>query len=216
MKSNSPPSLDPANKNSLAGTLKHVLWKYKQRTDGCLPAKVIQYDRSQNRVQVQPLIKMVLTDGSQESRAQIASVPVLQLGAGGFYLTFNLKPNDLGWIVANDRDISIFLQNLQESPPNTQRIKDFSDAIFIPDGMDIIAQSSDDENFVIQNRDGSVKISWGIDRITEQASFFIINATGTDPFPIRISGNIYVTGNIGASGTVSGSVPPPPPLPPPP
>jgi len=156
------PSRDPADDGSLLGMIREVLKKHLQGVDDMLPARVLSYDRNTNRARVLPLVRLLTTDNRQVSRAPIASVPVLQYGGGGFVLSFNLKAGDLGWIKANDRDISLFLQTYGEQAPNTVRLHSFSDAVFIPDvmtGYDI--GEEDAENAVLQSLDGNVKISLG-------------------------------------------------------
>lgn len=172
------PSLDPANTGTLTGTLRHVFTKMLQGIDGALPAKVVAFDRAANRAQVQPLIAVLTTSSTQVARAQIASVPVVQMGGGGFVMNFNLNPGDLGWIVASDRDISLFLQYYKDSPPNTYRIKNFADSFFIPDVLTGFTVAPEDAgNAVLQSLDGSVKISLGSDTITISAPNVVCNAS---------------------------------------
>lgn len=158
---NSPPSRPPADDDSLVGLLRIFTVKLKQQLDDMLPAQVMAYDREANIAQVQPLIAMVNTNNIIVQRAQIAAVPVLQLGGGGFVLSFPIQTGDLGWIKANDRDISIFKQTHLASPPNTQRAHSFSDAVFIPDTMlqGVTIAEEDDANAVLQSLDGSVRIA---------------------------------------------------------
>ena len=209
--SNNNPSIDPANNGSLAGTLQFVFNKLSQQTDGMLPAKVIKYDRDTNRVQVQMLITLITTDGSQIPRPQIASLPVLLLGGGGFFLSFPLQAGDLGWVMANDRDISLFLQSYAQSPPNTARVKSFSDAVFVPDAMTGYTIDSDDtDNVVLQSLDGTTKISIGAleinivspTKVNVDSPLVYVNPT--------IPGLFAVNGNITASGTITPGVPVPP------
>lgn len=154
------PSIDPANDGDFLGAMRHIMGKELQSMNGMLPAKVIAFDRTKNRVTVQPLIMLLTTSNTTVARASIASIPVYQIGGGGFILNFNLKAGDLGWIKANDRDISLFLQSYDISAPNTVRKFSFSDAVFYPDVMkDYTIAGEDAENAVLQNLDGSVKIS---------------------------------------------------------
>jgi len=154
------PSIDPANEGDLLGALRHILGKELQALDGMLPAKVIAYDRVKNRVTVQPLIMMMTTSNTTIQRATIASIPVYQIGGGGFILNFNLNAGDLGWIKASDRDISLFLQSYSASAPNTIRKHNFSDSVFFPDVMRGYTIAGEDvSKTVLQNLDGSVKIT---------------------------------------------------------
>lgn len=177
MNSGNMPDIDPANNNSLAGTLQFAFYKMMQGVNGMLPAQVIAYDRDTNRVQVQLLIAVVSTSGAQISRPQVASIPVLMLGGGNFFLSYNLNAGDLGWVIANDRDISLFLQSYKEAAPNTARVKSFSDGLFIPSVMTgYTIDPSDAENAVLQSLDGTVKISLGTAQIKVAAPAVIIES----------------------------------------
>lgn len=215
---NSNPSFNPANNGTLMGTIEFALNKNAQRTDDMLPAKVVGFDRTTNRVSVQPLIAMVNTDNIIISRAQIASLPVIQIGGGGFVLSFNLVPGNLGWIKSNDRDISVFLQSYQQAAPGTNRTHSFSDAVFIPDVMmDYTISEEDAENAVLQSLDGSVKISLGIGKIKISAPIVEIdgatevNITALTEMNVTAplatwTGNFNVIGNITATGTITPGV----------
>lgn len=154
------PSKNPADTGTLPGTLDFVIKKKLMKVDGQLPCVVLNYNRSSNRATVRPLISMLTTQGQPVARAQIASVPVLALGGGGFTMTFPLKSGDLGWIEASDRDISLFMQSMQQTNPNSFRIHQFDDGRFIPDSF---AQYTFDDSladsFVIQSWDGTQYIA---------------------------------------------------------
>lgn len=215
------PSLDPANNDSLAGTLMFAFSKFMQQIDGVLPAKVIAYDRTANRVQVAPQIALLTTDGSIVPRSQIASIPVLVLGGGGYFLNFPLNAGDLGWIIANDRDISLFLQSYDESPPNTTRMFDFSDALFIPDVMrGYTIATEDNGNAVLSNLDSSVRIALWPTMVKITAPTIEIDGTlavdggitvtGIGSTPINLTGNVALTGVLAVTGdiTATGSITP--------
>lgn len=162
MQANNVPSIDPANEDSLAGLFRHVFGKLMQSTDGMLPARVVAFnnDRNSPRVTVQPLVAIVTTGNEQISRAQIASLPVFQFGAGGFLLSFPIRTGDLGWILANDRDISKFLQSYADGTPQTFRKNNFADSLFIPDAMrNYTIDEEDADNAVLQSEDGSVRVA---------------------------------------------------------
>lgn len=160
------PSRDPADDGSVLGMVNTVLRKFLQGVDDCLPARVVAYNRTTNRALIVPMLKLLTTDGRKLSRAQIASVPVLQHGGGGFVLSFNLKPGDLGWLKACDRDISLITQAYVDDGPNTLRMHTFEDAWFIPDVMHGYSIAGEDaENAVLQTLDGSVKVSLWPDRL---------------------------------------------------
>lgn len=194
MNSGNFPDIDPANNDSLAGTIQFAFGKLLQGVNGMLPAQVIKYDRANNRVSVQILIAVVTTQGAQVSRPQLASIPVLALGGGDVFLNFNLRPGNLGWVVANDRDISLFLQTYKQTAPNSGRIKDFADAMFIPDIMTGYTINSDDvNNAVLSTKDGTSRISIGASGIT-------ITSSST----VTIAGNGKITGTFEIDGVLTG------------
>lgn len=163
---NANPSVDPANTGTLVGTLRHTFTKMMQGIDGALPAKVIAFDRAKNIVQVQPMIAVLTTDNTAVARAQIASVPVVQMGGGGFVMNFNIRPGDLGWIIASDRDISLYLKYYTQSSPNTYRMKNFADSFFIPNILTNFTIADEDaDNAVLQSLDGTVKVSLSTDTV---------------------------------------------------
>jgi hypothetical protein len=182
---NQTPSHDAASEGNFPATIIAVLKKFMQGMDDMLPATVVNYDRATNRAIVQPLIALTLTGGSQMSRAPFASIPVMQFGGGGFVLSFPIKPGNLGWIKANDRDISLFAQSFSEAAPNTERLHSFSDGVFIPDVMKGYAIAGEDiDNAVLQNLDGTVRVSLWPDKIKMTAPL------------VEIDGALHVTQQI--------------------
>ena len=210
------PSIDPANVGDLTGAFKHIFSKMQQRMDGMLPAKIIAFDRTTNLATVQPLIKLLTTGGFVVGRAQLASIPVVQVGGGGFVMNCPFNPGDLGWIKSNDRDISLFLQSWQESQPNTLRTFSFSDGVFIPDVMKgwTIA-SADSASAVLQNLSGTVKIALSDNKVTITAPNIEMNGITTINGALSVVGDISSTTSITAPlvtgstnvvfGTVSGT-----------
>jgi len=194
---NNNPSLDPANNDTLAGAISFSFSKMMQNVNGMLPAQVINYDRASNRVQVQLMIDIVGTDGTQYPRQQLASIPVFVFGGGGFRLSFPLESGNLGWVLVNDRDISNFLQSYSQTAPNTGRVKQFSDGVFFPDAMNGLNTISGDDanNAVLQNDTGTVTIaisSTGI-KVTSPVIDFDL---GSPTNIMNVNGSIVATGTI--------------------
>lgn len=192
-----PPSRNRATDDTLIGVLDLFRAKLKQGWDDMLPARVIAYDRVTNRAQVQPLIVMVNTLNQQIPRAQIASIPVLQIGGGGFVISLPIKTGDLGWIKASDRDITFFLKNYAQAAPNTQRRHKFSDAVFIPDSFmkDVVINAEDDDNLVIQSLDGSVRIALWDNKVKITAPEILL-----DTPTVNCTGDVIAAGDVVANG----------------
>lgn len=163
------PVNDQANTGSLTGLNKEVLVKWlREEVDDCLPARVISYDDATNRATIRPIVQLGLSDGSKLSRGQIANIPVYRFGGGGFFMRFPVKPGDLGWLKANDRDISLTMQaGGGEDWPNTKRLHSFSDAVFYPDTFkQWVISAANADAAVWQSMDGEVCISLASDGIS--------------------------------------------------
>jgi hypothetical protein len=181
------PSADPASSGTLTGLLETAFKKTLQKLEGQLPCEVLSYDRSSNRATVRPLLDVVHMSGQLTSRGQYASIPVLALGGGGYTVTFPLVRGDKGWIEASDRDISLFLQAMDNAPPGSFRMHVFSAGRFIPDSFAAYSfnAADDSSSMVMQSYDGTVKIT-------------------LDPAKIRIiAPTVEVTASVAASVTTA-------------
>lgn len=158
------PSQDPADTDSLPGLFRHVLNKFTQGClDDMLPAIVVSVDNSQQppRAAVRPFIMITDTNGNRTARATIASIPIQMDGSGGYLIRYPVQAGDFGYIKSNDRDLSLFISSLQETGPNTTRMHNFSDGVFIPAVFKNYTIAGEDaENFVIQSLDGSRRIAF--------------------------------------------------------
>lgn len=201
-----PPSTNVANLDTLIGLLRTSFTKLMQGIDDALPATIVSYDPTTNRAVVQPMINVLTTQDQQIKRATIPNIPVYVYSGGGFIIKPPLNPGDKGFIKANDRDISLYLQSYEASKPNTYRIKSFSDAIFYPDLMEGYTISEDDASkLVMQSSDGTVKITLSNDTVTIVAPNVIIGGSSTNltvdcnNLTINATGNI----NLDAGGAVN-------------
>lgn len=148
---------DYADLGNMLGKVMNIL---SQRLENMLPCRVVSYDRVANTAIVQPLIKIILT-ASEQTRAQIGPIPVFAAGGGNFVVNFPLRAGDLGWMLANDRDITAFRESLEEAVPNTFRTHSFNDAVLFPDKVRNFQTSGEDGRMVIQSLDGAQRISLG-------------------------------------------------------
>ncbi|WLW40850.1 hypothetical protein GNAINCEL_00068 [Serratia phage KKP 3709] len=161
-------SANQGDKTTLWSALQFMNRQQSMSTDGMIPASISSYDAKENLATVTPLIQFVAVDGTSISRQPLVEIPVLALGGGGFMLHFPIQPGDLGWIFAADRDLSLFKQSLQETKPNTGRIKQFSDGLWIPDVFRKYSLNGEDDGCVVvlQSTDGaSRRISLNASRV---------------------------------------------------
>lgn len=168
MADNANPSVDPADTESMSGLLRFVFKKLLQNTDDMLPAVVVSVT-GRDYATVQPLVMVQGTDGTLTRRPKYAKVPIATAGAGNYVMSFPVTAGDLGWIQANDRDISLFLQSGDFAAPNTERLHSFEDGVFWPDkARQWALASGDSAKAVWQSLDGSIKITLGADMIELQ------------------------------------------------
>lgn len=194
-------SQSPADVGSLAGAFRLILRKFLQNTDGMLPAKVIAVDDKREYVTVHPQIMVLGVDNTLTSRAQIAKVPLFNIGGGNYVLSFPIQTDDLGWIIAADRDISLYLQASKEAGPNTQRQHSFEDGLFVPDAARRWALDNEDtSNAVFQSLDGSVRIALWPTKVKITAPSVDVESPS-----VHMSGDLHVDGTIiGTTDVIGG------------
>jgi hypothetical protein len=155
-----------SDKKRMLGAMDLMLRGQALRTDGLIPAEVIQFDRKNNIATVRPLIMWVDVQDQAVPRVEFADISVISLGAGGFHISFPVKPGDIGWIMASDRDLSQFKATLREAKPNTGRHQKFEDGWFIPDVFrNYLINAEDADAMVIQSVDSLTRISIRHDNI---------------------------------------------------
>lgn len=192
-----------SDKKRLASALSLLLRRFNLNNNQMLPAQVVGFDRAENRVTLQPLIMWVDVDNQTHSRPQLASIPALSLGGGGFHISFPLKEGDLGWIYAADRDLSLYLQSLAETRPNTGRCHRFEDGMFIPDVLrQYTIDGEDAEAMVIQSTDGATKISIRSDNIKISATTALVVDTPLTTFTgdVVMDKTLTVTTDVKVAG----------------
>ena len=193
--------------------LEAMMRQAELRSDQMMPAEVIKFDRATNLVTVKPLIMWVTVEGNKISRHPIVEVPALSLGAGKFHISFPVQAGDLGWIIAADRDLTLFKQSLSESAPATSRAHKFDDSMFITDVFRKYSIAEEDSDaMVIQSVDGVSKISIRQDNIkistTTEILFDSPLSTFTNDVVVRgkltVDNGAEVTNDVIVDGTSVG------------
>lgn len=198
---NQKPNSDSANEGSLSGGLNAMLRSFfLNEFEGMLPATVVSYDDATNRAVIKPVVMVGTTDGGKVSRAQVPNIPVFRFGGGGFFMRFPIKPGDLGWLKANDRDVSlIFQRGGGEDWPNTERMHKFSDAMFFPDTFkEWVISGENADKAVWQSLDGTVCIALGDDAIKQSVGGVSIEITAAGINMVSPPGTLRHNGiNVG-------------------
>lgn len=180
MSENQAPSRNPADESDLAGVLRGAIRREMMNMDVMMPVEVVSYDRATNRATVRHMVKMQGSDGEQVDRAQIASIRVQQPGNGKFSISLPIKPGDKGWVMAADRDLSLFQQDIDNpTAPNTRRMHSFQDGVFMPDAMSNgDAPAGEGDRVVIGANGGSAYLSFDEDGLYFTAPGVTVTITG--------------------------------------
>ena len=187
------PGFNPADIGNLNGLLNYFEDLLNMNLECCLPAIVESYDRNANSAVIQPAISAVASSGQKITRDKLYNIPVLTLSGGGFFISFPVKKGDTGWLVASDRDISIFKQNLEETAPNTYHKHKFVDSVFIPDKIKKFTITEADQNgLVISGLTGDCKIV-----LKENANINLVAAM------VNVSGNTAFTDAVAMQKTLN-------------
>ncbi len=188
------PAREPADADSLEGLCRLIKDITLMDMEKVLPGIVQSYDRTTNRAVVKPAVTGIASLGQKIPKPELVNIPVLTLQGGGIFMSFPLKAGDSGWLIACDRDISVFKQNLEESSPNSYRKHCFNDAFFIPDKINNISVSEDDTGaVVISTLDGGTKFSLKDGEIKLTGKTIITGDT-------KIDGTLTVSGDVTGAG----------------
>lgn len=189
----------PSEKARMLSALEVMVRSNSIRTDGLIPAEVIQFDRENNVATVRPLIMWVDVQDKTIPRNEFAEINVISLGAGGFHISFPVNQGDLGWIQASDRDLSQFKQTLREAKPNSGRYHKFEDGWFIPDVFrKYVINAEDAEAMVIQSVDSATRISIRGDNIKITAPTKVLIDTPESEFTgnVTINKKLHVVDDV--------------------
>ena len=189
------PAYNPADANTLSGLNNILQDKLSMNIECAIPGIVQSYDRTTNRAVIKPAITGVASLGQKVPKEPLINIPVFCMSGGGIVMSFPVKTGDTGWLIANDRNISIFKQKLEESAPNDYRKHNFLDAFFLPDKINDISINDADAFVLAAN---STKFSLKENNIAFNTQTFSIEATATN-----ITSNINATGSLTVTGATT-------------
>ena len=121
-------------------TLQDLLSKFREsmaaQIHTALPGKIVRYDSSAQKADVQPLIKDRYVDeaGALQVRTLpvIPAVPVQFPGAGGYRITFPVAEGDTGLLLFAESSLDKWRVSGGTVDPEDDRRHDLTDAVFLP------------------------------------------------------------------------------------
>lgn len=189
-------SENPADNDTLEGLNNFFQDKLFLHLEKVIPGIVESYNKTTNKATIKPAITGIASQGQKVSKDLLVNIPVLQLGGGNITMTFPIKPGMTGWLIASDRDISIFKKIKTETAPNTPRKHKYQDSFFIPDSINSVG--SDDFQIKAENSSFNLDTN-SISETTQNYTLTAdtLNITGT-------AGNITVE-TLNVTTAASGS-----------
>lgn len=132
--------------NGLVTAIENVIWSVLANANVCMPGKVESYSFSDQKANIQPLIKRKYKDGSVDSYPVLTNVPVVWLRTARSGFVFPLKKGDGVLIVFIQRSTERWRSSTgEEVEPADSRKFDLSDAVAIP-GLYSLKQENIAEN----------------------------------------------------------------------
>lgn len=123
-----------SNTGGLAGVIQQGILNYAKDLHTAFPARIISFNAAKQTAEVQPQIQRLFkAEGQEEARSlpKIINAPVWQPRAGGFAVTFPIKPGDDCLVVISERSLDNWFINGVEQQPNDKRLHHLSDAIVL-------------------------------------------------------------------------------------
>lgn len=99
-----------------------------------LPGQIEEWDPDLQKATVKPLVQRLLATEEGEELVEalpvITGVPVIFPRAGGFYITFPVKPGDFCQLIFNHYSVDVYKSGTgEDSNPQDFRMHDLSDAV---------------------------------------------------------------------------------------
>lgn len=191
------PSYNPSDTSSLSGVMRIFSDYLQNLIECCQPCVVQSVDYATNTVIVRPAINISTTTGEYVQR-EVIKLTAWRFASGGFLIHYPIRQGDTGWMIASDKDTSLFKQEKNIADPNTNLKHQYSQGFYIPDKISGFNVSNDDSGrLVLQNEGGSERISIGAGDTKIFSSNLSITATNlTVTGETQFNGNVTIDGNM--------------------
>lgn len=147
-------------------------------------------------VDVQPLVSQIDGNGNGTPHGTVYGIPWSRAQGGKNALIIDPEVGDIGYVVVSDRDISSVKENGGKvGPAPTRRSYNIADGVYAGGALNVAP-----EQYLIFTADGvrlvdktGNKIEWTSDGIT---------LTPSGSLPVKVVGNLIVTGNLQLGGSI--------------
>lgn len=139
----------------LPGVIRQGITNYMKDVHTALPGKIVSFDIALQTAKVQLLIRRIFKGGNELDLPQLINVPVWQPRAGGYCITFPIKPDDECLVLFSERSLDKWFKFGDVQTPTDFRMHSLSDAICLV-GMSSepkVIREYDGENFQVRNEE---------------------------------------------------------------
>lgn len=197
----------------IAGLIRQGIVNHMKDVHTALPGKIVEFNSENQTASVQLLIRRIFKGDKEVDLPQLISVIVWQARAGGFNITFPVKPDDECLVLFSERSLDKWFKNGDIQTPNDFRMHSLSDAICLV-GMSSepkIISGYDPENLQIRNEENDQSVTLlankDIKVVTGDISVEMVNASNTvniiSPTKINIDTPLAeFTTNVKVNGTL--------------
>lgn len=148
-------------------------------------------------VDVQILVSQIDGDGKTTPHGVVNNIPWYRMQGGRNAVIMDPKVDDIGYVVCADRDISALKAASSKgiSPPGSRRRYSISDGIYVGGAL-----NETPEQYIVFT-DDTIKVVDKTGNVVELKSTGI-ELTPHGALPVKVNGNLVVTGNLQLGGSV--------------
>lgn len=192
----------------LAGLIRQGVTNYMKDVHTALPGMIVEFDPISQTAKVQLLLRRIFKGDNALDLPQLINVPVWQPRAGGFVITFPIKPEDECLVLFSERSLDNWFKQSGVQTPTDFRMHSLSDAICLV-GMSSepkVITSYDTENFQIRNEDNDQSVTLLANKdikLTSPTKVIIDTPLAEFTTDVKINNNLEVIGDTSLSSTVT-------------
>lgn len=209
----------------LPGLIRQGITNYMKDVHTCLPGKILEFNPEKQIAKVQLLIKRIFKEDRVLDLPPLINVIVWQPKAGGYSITFPIKPDDECLVLFSERSLDAWYKSGQSKKPTNYRMHSFSDAICLvgmssepnvitdydPDNLQIRNSEKDQTFTMLANKDINITTGTVSFELINEGEEVKINApskmTVTSP-ETEFTGNVTIAGTttMQSDASVDGNI----------
>ncbi len=148
-------------------------------------------------VDVLPLVKQIDGNGNTRPHGIVNGIPWSRIQGGKNAVICDPEVDDIGYVVASDRDISTVKSALKQSNPGSYRRYNIADGVYVGGCLNVAP-----EQYLVFTADGVRLVDKSGNSVAMSSTGIVI--TPKSGQPVKVSGSLIVTGNLQLGGLIEG------------